>query len=229
MVIAIDGPGGVGKSTVSRAVAQELGLAYLDTGATYRAATVAVLAAGIAVTDCDEILREVSARSIDYGSEGIALDGVPINDKVRSPEVTASVSAVSAHAPVRAHIVEIQRSWVDRHGGNAVVEGRDIGTVVFPDAEMKVFLTARPEVRAARRARDSESTGTTVSEIASALAARDDADSSRAASPLRPADDATVIDTSDIVIGGVIDLILELAAGLPMSTGRDHRPEVHRP
>ncbi|NHZ70320.1 MAG: (d)CMP kinase [Proteobacteria bacterium] len=214
MVIAIDGPGGVGKSTVARAVARELALAYLDTGATYRAATVAVLAAGIEVADCDAILREVTARTIDYGSDGITLDGVPINDEVRSPGVTADVSAVSAHAPVRTHIVEIQRSWVDRHGGNAVVEGRDIGTVVFPNADVKVFLTARPEVRAARRAGDSESTGTTVSEIASALAARDNADSSRAASPLRPADDAIVIDTSDIDIGAVIDLILELVAGL---------------
>ncbi|MCL1595114.1 MAG: (d)CMP kinase [Actinomycetia bacterium] len=212
MVIAIDGPGGVGKSTVSRAVARELGLAYLDTGATYRAATVAVLTAGIDVTDCDAILREVTARSIDYGSNGITLDAVPINAHVRSSEVTAHVSAVSAHAPVRAYIVGLQRRWVHNHGGSAVVEGRDIGTVVFPLADVKIFLTARPEVRAARRAGDFESTGTSIGEIASALAARDDADSSRAASPLRPADDATVIDTSDIDISGVVDRVLDLVA-----------------
>jgi len=210
VVIAIDGPGGVGKSTVARAVAQSLGLPYLDTGATYRAATVIALDAGLAVDDGDAILAEVSRRSIDYGSDGILLDGTPIGVQTRTTEVTDAVSAVSAHAGVRDRIVAIQRSWVDQRGGDAVVEGRDIGTTVFPNAEVKVYLTARPEVRAARRAGDSEAGGASVSRIAAALAARDDADSTRAASPLRPADDATVIDTSDIGIETVVEIILEL-------------------
>ncbi|GMQ98422.1 MAG: (d)CMP kinase [Acidimicrobiia bacterium] len=210
MVIAIDGPGGVGKSTVARAVATRLGLSYLDTGATYRAATVIALDAGIAVDDGDAILAEVSQRSIDYSDMGILVDGEPIAEQTRSTEVTDAVSAVSALASVRAHIVAIQRSWVDHRGGDAVVEGRDIGTTVFPNAEVKVYLAARPEVRAARRAGDSEARGATVSQIAEALAVRDDADSSRLTSPLRAAKDATVIDTSDIGIEEVVQTIIDL-------------------
>jgi len=212
VVITIDGPGGVGKSTVARAVAQRLNLPYLDTGATYRAATVITLDAQIAVDDGDAILAEISRRSIDYGDAGVLVDDVPIGEQTRVSEVTNAVSAVSAHAGVRAHIVAIQRSWVHRRGGNAVVEGRDIGTVVFPNAGVKIYLTARPEVRAARRAGDAEAQDAPVSQIAAALAARDDADSTRAASPLRPADDATIIDTSDIGIEGVVDTVLEIVA-----------------
>jgi len=212
VVIAIDGPGGVGKSTVARAVAERLNLPYLDTGATYRAATLIALESGIRLDDGDAILAEISHREIDYGSDGILLDNKPIRERTRAPEVTASVSAVSAHAGVRSHIVAIQRSWVERQGGNAVVEGRDIATTVFPSADVKVYLTARPEVRAARRANDSESKGAPISQIAAALAARDDADSSRAASPLRPADDATVIDTSEIGIDRVVETIVDLVS-----------------
>jgi len=210
--VTIDGPGGVGKSTVARAVAARLGLPYLDTGATYRAATVIALQSGIRLDDGDAILAEVSRREIDYGLDGILLDDEPIREQTRTPEVTAGVSAVSAHARVRSHIVAIQRSWVERQGGNAVVEGRDIGTTVFPFADVKVYLTARPEVRAARRAGDSETEGAPISQIAAALAARDDADSSRATSPLRPADDATVIDTSEIGIDRVVETIIDLVA-----------------
>ncbi len=212
MVIAIDGPGGVGKSTVARAVAERLNLPYLDTGATYRSATLIALESGIRLDDGDAILAEVSHRDIDYGDEGILLDGEPIREQTRTPAVTAGVSAVSAHAGVRSHIVAIQRSWVERQGGNAVVEGRDIGTTVFPIADVKVYLTARPEVRASRRAGDSETEGAPISQIAAALAARDDADSSRATSPLRPADDAVIIDTSDIGIDQVVATIIDLAA-----------------
>jgi len=210
VVIAIDGPGGVGKSTVARAVARRLNLPYLDTGSTYRAATVITLDAMIAVDDGKAILAEISGRSIDYGPEGILVDGKPMGKQTRTSEVTDAVSAVSAHAGVRGHIVAIQRSWVARRGGDAVVEGRDIGTTVFPDAAVKAYLTARPEVRAARRAGDSEADGVPVSQIAAALAARDDADTNRTASPLRPAHDATVIDTSDIGIEAVVETILDL-------------------
>ena len=211
MVIAIDGPSGVGKSTVSRAVAASLGLSYLDTGATYRAATVAVLDAGVNVNDELAVLNELQRHSVDYDDRGVILDGESVAIEVRSDAVTASVSVVSAHPLVRSEIVDIQRRWVDRQAGDAVVEGRDIGTVVFPAASTKVFLTASPEVRAQRRAGDAEAGGRSVSDIAAELAARDEADSTRKASPLRAADDAVVIDTGDLTIDQVVEAIVSLA------------------
>ena len=209
MVIAIDGPSGVGKSTVSRAVAHALNLAYLDTGSTYRAATLAVLDAEVDIGDEQAVLKVVRSHPIDYGTEGVLLDGVSVAQQVRTDRVTSKVSAVSAHAGVRAEIVAVQRAWVSRHGGDAVVEGRDIGTVVFPDTPNKIYLTARQDVRAARRAQDDEAREATVTEIAAALQARDEADSTRKASPLRPATDATIIDTSDIGIEQVVDAVLD--------------------
>jgi len=211
VVVTIDGPGGVGKSTVARAVARRLRLAYLDTGSTYRAATLIVLRAGIDASDEDAILTELAAHEIDYGPDGIEIDGTAVASDVRTDRVTSLVSAVSAHPRVRSVIVAVQRDWVHRHGDAAVVEGRDIGTVVFPDAPVKVYLTARPEVRAARRAGDAEAAHATVDEIAATLAARDHADSTREASPLRPAQDAEIIDTSDIDIGEVVATIVALA------------------
>jgi cytidylate kinase len=213
VVITIDGPSGVGKSTVSKAVAVVLDLAYLDTGSTYRAATLAVLRDGADATDESTILRIITSHEIDYHAEGIHLDGVSVAAEVRDQQVTANVSAVSAHPKVRAEIVAIQRRWVERHGNAAVVEGRDIGTVVFPDTPFKFFLTARPEVRARRRAGDSEVGEATIDEITSNLAARDKADSTRAASPLRPADDATVIDTSEVDVERVVATIIEHVHG----------------
>ncbi len=212
MVIAIDGPSGVGKSTVSRRIAEELGLAYLDTGATYRAATLAVLQSGVNITDQSAVLDVIGRRSIDYDERGILLDGQSVAFDVRSDAVTAAVSAVSAHPLVRDEIVDIQRRWVEVHNGDAVVEGRDIGTVVFPDAAVKVYLTASPMVRASRRAKDSETDGQELSEIADKLAARDHADSTRATSPLKPADDAVVIDTGDLSIDEVVARVLALTS-----------------
>jgi cytidylate kinase len=211
VVIAIDGPGGVGKSTVSRAVATHLGLAYLDTGATYRAATLAVIENHVETSDEEAILRELAEHAIGYEHGTTFLDGRDVSGNVRSPEVTSSVSAVSAHPRVRERIVGLQRDWVAAHGGSAVVEGRDIGTVVFPEAPVKVFLTARPEVRAARRAGDPEAAGAPVDHIARALEARDQADASRDTSPMRPADDAVIVDTSDHCIDDVVRTILDLA------------------
>ncbi len=208
MVVAIDGPSGVGKSTVSRAVAIALGLAYLDTGATYRAATLAIVRTGISVLDEAAILSELDGHSIDYTELGILLDGESVAFDVRSEEVTRNVSAVSAHARVRSAIVEIQRRWVDNRDGDAVVEGRDIGTVVFPDAPLKIYLTASPLVRAKRRSGDAEASGKSVEEIAAEIEARDHADSTREASPLRPAHDAIQIDTSDLAIDDVVRTIL---------------------
>jgi len=219
VVIAIDGPGGVGKSTVARRVAADLGLAYLDTGSTYRAATLIVLREGIDPSDQDGILTALDTHRIDYGESGVTIDGERVADQVRTERVTANTSAVSAHPLVRDRIVAIQRRWVDSRNGRAVVEGRDIGTVVFPDAPVKVFLTARPEVRASRRARDAETGTATVDEILAALEARDSADASRSTSPMRPADDADIIDTSDIdierVVGAVLGLVVASEASEP--------------
>ena len=209
MLIAIDGPSGVGKSTVARAVAEQLGVAYLDTGATYRAATLAVIRSGIAISSEFGILEELATHNIDYTERGIMLDGDAVGADVRSGEVTTAVSAVSAHADVRTEIVEMQRHWVENRGGDAVVEGRDIGTVVFPDAPVKIYLTASPLVRAMRRSGDPEALGKSAEEIAEEIAARDHADSTRKASPLRPADSAVIIDTSHLTIDEVVQQIIE--------------------
>lgn len=209
----MDGPSGVGKSTVSRKVADRLGLSYLDTGATYRAATLAVVQAGIDIGAEDAILNELAEHNIDYAGSGIMLDREPVAVAVRSDEVTRNVSALSAHPRVRTVIVDMQRRWVQDQGGAAVVEGRDIGTVVFPDAPVKIYLTASPLVRARRRAGDAEAQGRTVEEIAVAIEARDHADSTRTASPLRPADDATVIDTSELSIEEVVESIISIVEG----------------
>lgn len=208
MVIAIDGPSGVGKSTVSQAVAHQLELVYLDTGATYRAATLAIVRAGIDVASEADVLSELENHIIDYTDIGIALDGESVASDVRSDQVTLNVSAVSAHPLVRAAIVEMQRRWVNDRGANAIVEGRDIGTVVFPDAPVKIFLTASPLVRATRRSGDAEAEGKSVQRIAAEIEARDHADSTRETSPLRPADDALIIDTSELTINEVVAQIM---------------------
>lgn len=212
MVIAIDGPGGVGKSTVTRRLATLLGLEYLDTGATYRAATVAALENGADLENEAEVLAAVQESEIAYEEGVILLDGESVASETRSEEVTKAVSAVSAFASVREHVVDIQRQWVADRGGKAVVEGRDIGTVVFPAAPVKAFLTASTEVRAARRSGDAEAANLEVSEIVADLNRRDHLDSTRDTSPLRPADDAIEVDTSGLGIEEVVATILEMVA-----------------
>jgi cytidylate kinase len=210
VVIAIDGPGGAGKSTVARAVAGLLGFEHLDTGATYRAATLAALEGGVDPDDAGAVLQAVSAADIEYLDGIIHLNGRPVAAAVRGEDVNAAVSAVSAHPEVRKVIVAVQRDWVADRGGSAVVEGRDIGTVVFPEAAVKVFITARSEIRAARRAGDAEAADKAVSEIEADLARRDHIDSTRDASPLRPAEDAAVIDTSEMGVAEVTRLVMDL-------------------
>ena len=210
MVIAIDGPGGVGKSTVTRALAIALGFDYLDTGATYRAATVAVLQDEIDPADTDQVIERVVTCAIEYDSGTVLLDGVDVSAAVRSQPVTNAVSAVSAIPEVRDFIVAGQRTWVEDRGGDAVVEGRDIGTVVFPAAPVKVFLTARPEIRAARRAGDEEAIGKDVTDIQDDLKRRDTYDAGRSVSPMKPADDAVVLDTSDLSINAVVAKIVAM-------------------
>ena len=210
MVIAIDGPGGVGKSTVSSRVAAALGLPYLDTGSTYRAAGLMALRRGAAVTDADAVVEAIRDADITIELGTVTVDGVDVTEELRSDEVTAASSAVATYPEVRAGIVALQRTWVASRGGAAVVEGRDIGTVVFPDAPVKIYLTARPDVRAARRSNDAEAASKSREQIAAELAARDHTDSTRATSPLRPADDAVIVDTSDLGIDQVVDRILNV-------------------
>lgn len=218
-VIALDGPSGSGKSTVARAVARRLGWRYLDTGATYRAATLAVLRAGTDLSDDGAVAKTVGEAvivvSTDPDRPGTTLDGDDVSAVIRGAEVTAAVSAVSAVPEVRVQMVALQRELAGSDG--AVLEGRDIGTAVFPDAPVKVFLDASPEVRASRRAGDADpgvqAEGSDVlTRVAADLARRDQLDSTRATSPLQPADDALQLDSSTLDPDAVVDRVLALAA-----------------
>jgi cytidylate kinase len=214
--ITLDGPSGTGKSSVARAVAARLGAAYLDTGAMYRAATVAVLDAGIDPDDADAVGRVVAGASIEVGTtagiELVQVDGVDVAARIRGAEVTRHVSAVSAVPAVRRQLVDQQRDLVAAADA-VVVEGRDIGTVVLPDATLKVYLTAAPEVRAERRADQlGLRTADEIAALAADLRRRDEYDSSRADSPLRPAADAVVVDSTELSREAVVDRVVELAA-----------------
>ncbi len=203
-VIAIDGPAGAGKSTIARALAASLGLGYLDTGAMYRAVTWAALRRGVAG---DEAAVAALAREVELEvGERVLVDGVDVTAEIRTPEITAAVSAVAANSAVRAELVRRQRAWARARGGG-VLEGRDIGSVVFPDAEAKLYLTASPEVRAERRVAEA---GGDVAEVAAAIARRDQADRNRADGPLREADGALVVDTSGMTIAQVVDHVRAL-------------------
>ncbi len=230
MVITIDGPGGVGKSTVARAVADALDLPHLDTGATYRAAALATLRAGGDPQDSEAVLEALDGSVLSFDNGTAYLDGEDVSADIRSEEVTAASSAVAIHPGVRERIVDLQRSWIWNRGGSGVVEGRDIGTVVFPDAEVKVYLTASPEVRAARRATDDEAAGKDIEAIAAELRARDHADSTRKTSPLKPAEAAVFIDTGDLSSEQVTELVLrqvaEAKALVLSSLMAEHSPEV---
>ena len=212
-VVAIDGPSGSGKSTVARGVATRLGLEVLDTGAMYRAVALAVLQQGIDPADGPRCVAVARAIDLDV-ADRILLDGTDVSRAIRGPEVTAAVSAVSAHPGVREILVARQRAWVRAHGGG-VVEGRDIGTVVFPDAAVKVFLTASHEERARRRHLDETAADrdVDVEAVAERLAHRDELDSSRAASPLAVASDALVVDTTGRTVHDVVDeIVLQFTA-----------------
>ncbi|GAB93066.1 (d)CMP kinase [Gordonia rhizosphera] len=210
-VIAIDGPAGTGKSTVSKLLAHRVGARYLDTGAMYRAATLAVLNAGVSLDDSEAIAEVVAAADIqlDITDDGATayLDGADVSREIRTDAVTNAVSAVSAVPLVRTKLVAVQRREAD--GAFVVVEGRDIGTVVFPDADLKVFLTASPEARALRRHRQNLAAGrpSDHAEVLAGVNRRDHLDSTRAVSPLRPAVDAVVVDTSDLTLEQVLDTL----------------------
>jgi cytidylate kinase len=213
-ILAIDGPGGVGKSTVSRRVARRLGLRYLDTGAMYRAVTWALLRHGVRTDDPTAVADAAAGVRLEVGTDParptIHADGVDVGVPIRTREVTAAVSAVSAVPGVRALLLDQQRLAIA--DGGIVVEGRDIGTVVVPDAPLKVFLTADADVRAQRRGAELRShDGTAVATVRRELARRDAFDSSRAVSPLTAAEDAVVVDTTELSIDEVVERVLCLA------------------
>lgn len=211
-VVALDGPSGTGKSTVARALAVRLDARYLDTGAMYRAGTLAVLRSGVPVEDAVRVLDVVEAARIDISTDptapSISLDGARVDAAIRGADVTAAVSAVSAHAGVRAVLVAAQRDLID-DGGPIVVEGRDIGTVVWPAAAPKIFLTASAAARARRRS--GELPGSDPAAVAADISRRDRLDSTRAASPLVQAEDAVEVDTTDLDVDEVVGRLVSLA------------------
>lgn len=221
-VVAVDGPGGVGKTTLSRAVAAALGCAHLDTGACYRAATLAAVMRRVDLSNEAEVMAVAAAAAagFDYEDGVMLMEGIDVSRAIRTEAVTAEVSRTAALAGLRLILAGWQRRWLAARGGRGVVEGRDIGTAVFPGADLKVFLTARPEVRAARRA-GQDATG--VAAARESLARRDRLDSTRAFSPLARAEDAAVIDASDMsaaeAAGEVLRLCAERGIGPPRRSG----------
>jgi CMP/dCMP kinase len=206
-VIAIDGPAGSGKSTVARRLAEKLGLDYLDTGAMYRAVTFAALRRGIDPTDADDVAKLVPDLEITVVDSTVEVDGVDASIEIRGPEVTRAVSAVAANPVVRAELRRRQQEWAASHDGG-VIEGRDIGSVVFPDAELKVYLNAHPEVRASRRA--GEVRDLDYEAVAADIARRDALDQGREHSPLTQAEGAVEVDTTDRSIDQIVDHIMGL-------------------
>ncbi len=195
MLIAIDGPAGAGKSTVARAVADALGFTYMDTGAMYRSIALAELRGA----------EDPLASEIELGDGHVTLDGEDVTDEIRTPEVSARASEIAARPEVRGHLVALQRSMI--RNGDYVAEGRDIGTVVAPDAELKVFLTASPEERARRRA---EQLGVDIEQVLAEQRERDTRDTTREHSPLAPAPDALRVDTTGLGIDEVVAQIARL-------------------
>lgn len=212
VVVAMDGPSGSGKSSTSRGVARRLGLRYLDTGAMYRAFTWWMLQHGVDVEDAAAVAARAEDPVLESGTDPdaptIAVDGVDVAGPIRSQEVTSAVSAVSAVPEVRAQLLRLQREIIG--SGGIVVEGRDIGTVVAPDAPVKVYLTADPEARAARRTAELAGTPTDVAATQQDLLRRDRLDSGRATAPLTMPDGAHHIDTTPYTLDEVIEQVVAL-------------------
>jgi CMP/dCMP kinase len=205
-VIAIDGPAGAGKSTVARALANRLGLEYLDTGAMYRAVTLAAMRRGIDLADVEQVAKLAQQLTLEVGEHGVLVDGIDATTEIRSREVTTAVSVVASNSAVRAELVRRQRNWANQRGGG-VLEGRDIGSVVFPDADLKLYLTAAPRVRAERRVAEA---GGDVDEMTEAIELRDQYDRKRADGPLVQADGSIVVDTTGLSIDEVLERIEQL-------------------
>jgi cytidylate kinase len=214
MIIAIDGPSGAGKSTLGRMIARELNMLYLDTGAMYRAVALAVIESGVSAADKGAVARVAESAEInlagDPDSLRVTLDGRDISDKIRTEEVSHASSVISAIGEVRRALVLRQREMGRR--GSVVLDGRDIGTVVFPDADIKFFLTAEPEERAARRYEEDRlrERDVTFEETLADINTRDERDSTRSDSPLAIAEDAVVIDSTELSITDVFERMMEV-------------------
>jgi CMP/dCMP kinase len=206
-VIAIDGPAGAGKSTVARALARRLGFTYLDSGAMYRAVALAAIRAGIDLDDGGRLGELAAALDIGVNGGVVSLDGADVSADIRDPAISAAASRVSVHPQVRAAVVALQRALMK--DGGYVAEGRDIGTVVAPDAALKVFLTAAARERARRRAAQ---TGESAGAVLAALRDRDRRDAGREHAPLRRAPDAVEVDTTGLDVEAVVDRIVRLGA-----------------
>ncbi|MGI9577807.1 MAG: (d)CMP kinase [Microthrixaceae bacterium] len=216
-VIAIDGPAGSGKSTVARLLADRLGLTYLDTGAMYRAVAFAAIRHGIDPDEGDAVAALARAVDIEVDDDGVRVDDIEATVEIRGPEVTRAVSMVAANSVVREELRTRQRAWAIERGGG-VIEGRDIGTVVFPDALLKVYLTASVKVRAKRRAK--EMTDLDYDEVAADIARRDAADAGRDDSPLATAGDAVTVDTSKMDIAEAVDVLVGMVEERTAAGGR---------
>lgn len=206
MVIAIDGPAGAGKSTVARGVAEALDFTYLDSGAMYRCVALAALDRGLGLDDGPALGKLALGLEIELDDNGVRLDGRDVSGEIRTPEVAAAASRVSVHPQVREAMVERQRRLID--AGRYVAEGRDIGTVVSPEAPLKVFLTASEQERARRRAEES---GESVEDVLKAIRARDERDSEREHGALRAAEDSVELDTTGFSVAEVVDRVVALA------------------
>jgi CMP/dCMP kinase len=206
-VIAIDGPAGSGKSTVARRLADRLELDYLDTGAMYRAVAFAAIRRGVDPVDPEPVADIARSFDLELDERGVRVDGVDASLEIRGPEVSRAVSVVAANPAVREEMRTRQRVWAVEHRGG-VIEGRDIGSVVFPDAVLKVYLTADPAVRAQRRAK--EMTDLEYDRVAADIARRDAADQGRDDSPLVEADDAVTLDTTGLEIDEVVDRLAQM-------------------
>lgn len=214
MIIAIDGPAGAGKSTIAKLVAQKLSMIYIDTGAMYRAFTYALIKKEVDFKDLKAVISLLDQTDIDFKEDRIFLNNLDVSDVIRSKDVTSNVSEVSAIIEVREKLVSMQRKIASEK--NSVLDGRDIGTVVFPDADLKIFLIASVKVRATRRYNEvvSYDINADINEIEKSIEQRDFYDSNREASPLKKADDAIEIDTSNLTINEVVDEILTLLKGI---------------
>lgn len=214
LIIAVDGPAGSGKSTVAKLIAQRLNYLYVDTGAMYRALTLKALRVNADLENVDELGRLAKKTDIRLEQSGtslkVYLDGEDVTRGIRTPEVTNSVKYIARAKPVRAHMVTLQRKLGEK--GGVVLEGRDIGTVVFPDADKKFYLDASFNVRVSRRYRELKEAhpGITEEEVMEDLRKRDDSDINRSIGPLKKADDAIFVNTSDLTIEGVVDKLTSL-------------------
>lgn len=213
LIVTIDGPAGSGKSTIAGLLAQKLGASFLDTGAMYRAVTLAAMQSGVDLSNEDELLNVMQTTEFQFDIKknkmAIRINGIDATGQIRSPEVTASARYIASAPKVREKLVEMQRQFAAEHE-KIVTEGRDQGTVAFPKADIKFFLTADVTERARRRQAELQAKGVTnsIEQIQKAMERRDKSDQNRTVGPLKPADDAVIIDTTDLNIEQVVDKLL---------------------